>query len=365
VLEEYEFDVAISFAGSERVFAQAIHAILIENGLRVFLDDANQAEIWGTNLVEYLDELYRERAKYCLILVSRQYNERIYTNVERRSALDRMIQEKQEYVLPVKVDDAWIQGVPQATAYIDLRTKGVVTICDLLLKKLLGSKAPTEIEIPPDLRIPRIPFGHIPGESLKQYFIEYCRRQPVSIFGVLVYDERTAEYRKLLRDNDYWDALDLASGPDFEIFAIRDAIQAAIPKTMEMVTAASLSRSLSRTRYYSKLLADIFGEDDTSLAYPSVLIFLVEKGCVSHSRLIPLRRGTVEEVFLRLQQLFELIASGIKDWKSGGGQSTHNLWEKLKDILLEENYTIYIQSLVDNQIEISINELLKFREAQI
>ena len=59
------------------------------------------------------------------------------------------------------------------------------------------------------IRIPRIPAGKIPAEHLSQYLLEFCRRRPVSVFGVLVYDETTAELRKLLADQIYWDALDV------------------------------------------------------------------------------------------------------------------------------------------------------------
>jgi hypothetical protein len=50
-----EFDVLLSFADAERDFARAIHDLATANGLRIFLDEEFQHEIWGKNLVEYLD----------------------------------------------------------------------------------------------------------------------------------------------------------------------------------------------------------------------------------------------------------------------------------------------------------------------
>ena len=116
-----EFDVLLSFAGPERDYARAIYEIATANGLKLFLDEEFQHEIWGQNLVEYLDHTYRERGTYVLVLISAAYRERVYTRVERLAAFDRMIREKGEYLLPVKVDDTWIDGLPQSTAYLDLR----------------------------------------------------------------------------------------------------------------------------------------------------------------------------------------------------------------------------------------------------
>ncbi|MGH8504325.1 MAG: TIR domain-containing protein [Gammaproteobacteria bacterium] len=97
-----EIDVLLSFAGSERDYARAIHDIASANGLRVFLDEEFQHEIWGKNLVEYLDGTYRTRGGYVLVLISAAYRERAFTRVERRAAFDRMIRESSEYVLPVR-----------------------------------------------------------------------------------------------------------------------------------------------------------------------------------------------------------------------------------------------------------------------
>ena len=46
-----EFDVLLSFAGRDRDYARAIHDIAAANGLRIFLDEEFQHEIWGKNRV--------------------------------------------------------------------------------------------------------------------------------------------------------------------------------------------------------------------------------------------------------------------------------------------------------------------------
>jgi hypothetical protein len=81
-----EFDVLLSFAGAERKYARAIYEIATANGLRVFLDEEFQHEIWGKNLVEYLDKTYRVRGGRVLALISTAYRDQVFTRVERRAA---------------------------------------------------------------------------------------------------------------------------------------------------------------------------------------------------------------------------------------------------------------------------------------
>jgi hypothetical protein len=338
-----EFDVLLSFAGTERHYARAIHDIANANGLRVFLDEEFQHEIWGKNLVEYLDQTYRERGQFVLALLSKAYREKAFTKVERRAAFDRMINESVEYLLPVKVDDSWIDGLPRATAYLDLRTAGVLGICNLLLRKIKGSTA--KITIPPGMHIPRVPSGSIPGDQLAQYLVELCARPQVTLFGALIYDETNVALRRLLKDPDSWDALEKASGQNLEVFAIRDTEQygSDTPHHFDLMTAASLSRARDRGYYFSKLLHDYFGEEKTGLAYPSFLLFIVEKRQVQKCWLIPFHRASRDETLNWLIDLFSSVNKGLSD-AGGATASSQEVLSKLKELLLERKYNLYIQS---------------------
>ena len=359
----YEYDVALSFAGTERDYARAIAAIGEKNGLKVFLDELYEDELWGENLVESLSEIYANKAHFCLIIVSQEYRKRVFTNVERRAALDRAIQERAAYILPVVVDDAWIDGLPKATAYLDLRRKSVISICEVLVKKVKG-KAPKKLRLPKGVHLSRLPIGSLGAGDLKRYLLDLCAQSThagVVAFGCLVYDEGTVELRKLLKDEDYWDALDKASGPDFEIFAVRDEQKYGqdAPDYIEMLTASSMSRSRSRGYYFSHLLKEYFDEEKTTLAYPSFVLFLVEDDRVTHCRLIPFSRGGIHETFLQLQELFATIATAIERWRETDTRTASSLWEVLKNDLLEADYTLYIQN-APRQAKDAIESLAMF-----
>ncbi|MEJ0038603.1 MAG: toll/interleukin-1 receptor domain-containing protein [Gammaproteobacteria bacterium] len=357
-----EFDVLLSFADAERAYARAIHDIAAANGVRVFLDEEHQHEIWGKNLIEYLDKAYRERGASVLILISKAYTERAYTRVERRAALDRMIEQTKEYILPVKVDDSWIEGLPKATAYLDLRTKGVLGVCEMLVRKM--GKWTGKLAIPPNLAIPRVPLGRLSGDQLATYLLELTVRPEVTTFGALIYDESNVALRKLLRDRDYWDALDKVSGPHFEVFGILDAesYEYELDERVGMITEISESRTKDRGYYFSELLKRYFGEKKRTLVYPSFLLFLAEGGSIKLCWLIPLKKGALDKTYQQLLKLFEAIASGIEE-AGGPGTPASNLRLHLKKKLLALKYTLYIQR-PPVEAQTAIRELAEYVEEE-
>ena len=146
---DFRFDVAISYAGSDREVAGAIARIAVANGLRVFYDEYYVSELWGRNLLESLADIYDRQARFCLILVSRDYCDRPYTIDERRIALDRAIASRTEYILPVVTDDAWLDGLPRSTAFLDLRKMTVIEVAGILVRKVKGDSH-AEVLVPDD-----------------------------------------------------------------------------------------------------------------------------------------------------------------------------------------------------------------------
>jgi hypothetical protein len=136
IQENGKFDVAISFAGTERGYAEIISEILRHNGVNVFYDKFEVSNLFGKNLIEEFAEIYGNKADFCIILVSEEYSNRAYTNFERRNALDKFVLEKPDYILPIKFDNSWIKGLPKSTAYLDIDNFSIVEICKIIIAKL-------------------------------------------------------------------------------------------------------------------------------------------------------------------------------------------------------------------------------------
>ena len=90
----FEYDVALSFAGAQRKFARNLANALEKENLRVFFDEREQERLLGRDLISYLHEVYALRSRFCMILVSKEYADRMWTIHERRSAQERALRER-------------------------------------------------------------------------------------------------------------------------------------------------------------------------------------------------------------------------------------------------------------------------------
>ena len=88
------YDVVFSFAGEDRAYVEKVAEYLGLQGVSVFYDRDEEAEIWGKDLVEYFDRIYRLSGQYCVIFISTHYVNRMWTRHERRSALARALKER-------------------------------------------------------------------------------------------------------------------------------------------------------------------------------------------------------------------------------------------------------------------------------
>ncbi|GIE93308.1 toll/interleukin-1 receptor domain-containing protein [Paractinoplanes rishiriensis] len=155
----HEFDVALTFAGEDRAFVEQIAQALKASGIAVFYDQFEQAKLWGEDLSVYLDEVYRQKSRYVVLFGSTHYISKVWTSHERRSAQARAIEERgAAYLLPVRLDDSPIPGLPPTIAFIDGRRYSPSQISTLLVEKLGKSvDSPAQVEAAPHLGVPLTP----------------------------------------------------------------------------------------------------------------------------------------------------------------------------------------------------------------
>lgn len=140
-----KYDVALSFAGEDREYAETLRDLLITGGYKPFYDEDELASLWGKNLYDYLSEVYKDRARYCVMFLSKHYERKLWTNHEREMAQARAFQENREYILPVRLDDTEIPGIPPTVGYLDLRLITIEEVYEALDKKLSGTTSKTAV----------------------------------------------------------------------------------------------------------------------------------------------------------------------------------------------------------------------------
>jgi hypothetical protein len=132
------YDVCLSFAGEQRDYVELIAKELKAAGLQVFYDQDEDIapNLWGRDLGEYLDYIYRQASRFCLMFISADYATKAWTKHERRSALARVVEEGGDYLLPARFDDTELPGLRPTTGYLDLREVAPNTLVEYLIKKL-------------------------------------------------------------------------------------------------------------------------------------------------------------------------------------------------------------------------------------
>ncbi len=138
------YHVALSFAGEDRPYVDQVASSLQSSGLRVFYDLYEKVGLWGKDLYVHLNEVYKDQAEYTVLFASKHYNEKLWTNHERKAAQERAFRENREYILPARFDDTPIPGVPATVGYIDLRSTPPGELAGLIAAKVRGMESDAE-----------------------------------------------------------------------------------------------------------------------------------------------------------------------------------------------------------------------------
>lgn len=140
---DFEYDVALSFAGEERYLAKRLANALRQRNINVFYDEFEESKLWGKNLFDYLSNLYENKAHFCIMFLSKHYVQKPWTRLERQSAQARAFKQKEEYILPLRIDDTPIPGILETISYLDFQNpsqQDYETVADNVMKKLKAIK---------------------------------------------------------------------------------------------------------------------------------------------------------------------------------------------------------------------------------
>lgn len=138
------YDVAISYAAEDRSYAEQLAGSLRKHDVTVFYDDFEKERLWGKNLNDQLIDIYQNQARYCVLLLSRHYAAKQYTNLERQAAQARALRQP-DYVLPVRLDDTDIPGMLPTVAYLQWPPETAESLTITVLLRL--GKIPPELAL--------------------------------------------------------------------------------------------------------------------------------------------------------------------------------------------------------------------------
>jgi hypothetical protein len=132
----YEYDVALSFAGENRNYVENVAKHLRENKIRVFYDNFEKVNLFGKNIYNHFSEIYHKKSRFVVVFISEHYSKKIWTNHELANAQARALSEKIEYILPARFDNTEIPGLLNTISYIDLNKYTAIEFAELVIEKL-------------------------------------------------------------------------------------------------------------------------------------------------------------------------------------------------------------------------------------
>jgi hypothetical protein len=131
----YEFDFPISYAGPDRAIARELGETLAAAGWRVFYDRFYPGRLLGARLDREFRWVFGGGTRFFVPLVSRHYGEGEWPQLEWRIGKEEAKRREQHFVLPVRLDDTPLLGLPETVGYVDLRQHSVDEVVETLSDK--------------------------------------------------------------------------------------------------------------------------------------------------------------------------------------------------------------------------------------
>ena len=136
----FEYDVALSFAKEDEPVARKLGELISTKNIKVLYNEYEASQLGGGNFVTHIAELFRTKAQYCLLLVSKHYPLEKWTAAERTSAQQHALRDADEYILPIRLDDTNMPGMEEAKGYHDLRQGSIEHFAEWLDNKFNEAK---------------------------------------------------------------------------------------------------------------------------------------------------------------------------------------------------------------------------------
>jgi hypothetical protein len=174
-----KFDVALSYASEQSEIAEKIARTLLQAGYAVFYAPDEQHNMIGNPLGVTLAEIYEHESRYCLVIASEAYARKLPTQWELRAAVSRHMRQPDDgYILPFRVDNTQLKGLPSDTVYVDLHETTIEDACRLVAKRINPSSKPaaelegfTTTHRPPLAPPTRRPLGALRVQPLQRLII--------------------------------------------------------------------------------------------------------------------------------------------------------------------------------------------------
>lgn len=116
--KNYEFDVAISFAGENRELAKRFADKIEIFDVSVFYDELYESNLLGRALTKQFTKIFNDQSRFVLCLLDNNHREKIWPTFERETFRPRL---SEEAIIPVYLDDTVFLGIPEDIYGFDMK----------------------------------------------------------------------------------------------------------------------------------------------------------------------------------------------------------------------------------------------------
>lgn len=137
-MDMFNYDFGLSFAGAQRKLARELYQALTDRGYIVFLDEKEQefkAQTLGKDLLDALARVYSQQCRFCVVLLSPEYEEGHWTRIEKQAIREREFKGDLDFFLPVLVNPPVPEWLPQTRLYYDLTQSSLDDLVSVLHRR--------------------------------------------------------------------------------------------------------------------------------------------------------------------------------------------------------------------------------------
>ncbi|MEV4648341.1 toll/interleukin-1 receptor domain-containing protein [Saccharopolyspora sp. NPDC049357] len=102
------YDIAVSFAGEQRDYVEAVVGAAKDRGLKVFYDKDKGNEWWGRNFIREQRKVYGSQTRFFVPFISTEYLAKPIPMDEFSAVMMTAVKQGDEYVLPVLMGDVQV-----------------------------------------------------------------------------------------------------------------------------------------------------------------------------------------------------------------------------------------------------------------
>lgn len=168
--------------------------------------------------------------------------------------------------------------------------------------------------------------------EFQKRFLEICAEHRASgralAFAFLLFDVDSPEIIKMLRDQDYWRALDQISGRYLSVFTLMTHQ----PQSDHRSEFRGLTRvgPVSDPGMKLQLMLNSYFGLESKVDLPAILLFQVEGDKVSGYCLLQLRADAIEPAFNEIREVLRELADALSKASSRGHSDSRAFFEAVK-----------------------------------